>query len=415
MSVRQEILRFFVAIATIAAALPRIRTWHIDSHRSDTAITQSTPVKLLTMRLNSDVAQLLAPALAAVLLLPVTAIAQTPPTPPPATPATPSVAVAPALSRWFELQNATLNLRYRFIDTTAGVTTTNQLQHRETIRGRVKFDKAAKYTWNFGVFTGTRFTSGWDNTGWGLADAQKNFAFKASYFSAIPVRGVEAQYGGFYILRGESTELTTYDEDGYLIGQRISVKRPAELFLDEISVTVAYLDADPSRIPISRRTKYLNDRPNYQQYLVDKKLGKRAGISTDFTTADGARTWRQGINLKTPELRVIDTAILEFYERVNRNADQGFAVTLDKAVHRKVSVNWGYASIDPRYGTLNADRFSFGNRVFGMVIYNITPEFLTSAFITRAVGNDVPLPQRTLSNIVFTYNLLPQLKKTGLF
>ena len=60
----------------------------------------------------------------------------------------------------------------------------------------MKFDKSAKYTWNFGVFTGTRLTSGWDNTGWGIADAQKNFAFKASYLSAIPVTGVEAQYGG---------------------------------------------------------------------------------------------------------------------------------------------------------------------------------------------------------------------------
>src|SRR5688572_24924338 len=67
---------------------------------------------------------------------------------------------SPALTRWFELQNATLNLRYRFIDTSAGTITTNQLQHRETIRGRVKFDTSAKYTWNFGVFTGTRFTSG---------------------------------------------------------------------------------------------------------------------------------------------------------------------------------------------------------------------------------------------------------------
>ena len=144
------------------------------------------------------------------------------------------------IARWFELQNATLNLRYRFIDTTAGRTTTNQLQHRETIRGRVKFDTSAEYTWNFGVFTGTRFSSGWDNTGWGIADAQKNFAFKASYFSAIPVPGVEAQYGGFYILKGESSELTTYDEDGYVIGQRVSVKRPKQFYLDEISATVGY-------------------------------------------------------------------------------------------------------------------------------------------------------------------------------
>ncbi len=344
----------------------------------------------------------------------------TPPKPPniPGTSPARSTPVSRAsseIARWFELQNATLNLRYRFIDTTAGRITTNQLQHRETIRGRVKFDKSARYTWNFGVFTGVRFTSGWDNTGWGIAEAQKNFAFKASYFSAIPVAGVEAQYGGLYILKGESSELTTYDEDGYIIGQRVSVKRPKQFYLDEISGTVGYLAADASEIPVSRRTKYLNDTPNYRHVLVDKKFGNRAGVSTDFTYADGAKTWRQGLNLKTPELSVVDTVILELYQRINRTPDQGFAITLDKAVHKKVNVNWGYASIDPAYGILNADRFQIGNRAFAMAIYNISPEFLASAFITRAVGNDIPLPQRTLSNLVFTYNIIPALKRTGLF
>jgi hypothetical protein len=322
---------------------------------------------------------------------------------------------APSLSRWVDVQNAALNLRYRFIDTTAGTVITNQLQHRESLRWRVKFDPTAKYTLNFGVFTGTRFTSGWDNTGWGIAGPQKNLAFKAIYASAIPWTGVEAQYGGLYIIKGESTELTTYDEDGYVIGQRISVKRSKQLYLDEISATVGYLAADPREIPISRRTKYLNDTPNYRHFLVDKKFGTRVGVSTDFTYADGSRTWRQGLNLKTPELRIVDTVILELYERVNRTPDQGFAITLDKAVHKKVSMNWGYASIDPAYGTLNADRFQIGNRAFAMVIYNISPEFLASAFITRAVGNDIPPPQRTLSNIVLTYNVIPALKRTGLF
>lgn len=325
----------------------------------------------------------------------------------------PASSAPPQLTRWFELQNTTLNLRYRFIDTTAGVVTTKQLQHRETIRGRVKFDKGAKYTWNFGVFTGTRFTSGWDNTGWGIADAQKNFAFKASYFSAAPVSGVEAQYGGFYILRGESTEITTYDEDGYIIGQRVTVRRPQQFYLDEMSATIGYLTSDAREIPVSRRTKYLNDHPNYWHFLVDKKFGKRAGASVDFTDGHGSRIWRQGLNLKTPELRFADTVIFELYERINQSPDQGFAVTLDKALSRKVSVNWGYASIDLGYHGLNADRFHIGNRVFGMLIYNISPEFLASAFLTRAVGNDAPLAQRTLLNLVFTYNILPALKKTG--
>jgi hypothetical protein len=349
--------------------------------------------------------QLSAATLAVVALLGADATAQTAAAPKPA---------ALQLSRWFELQNATLNLRYRFIDTSAGVTATNQMQYRQVLRGRLKFDSKAKYTLNLGLFTGTRFTSGWDNTGWGTASAQKNLAFRAIYFAAQPVRGLEAQYGGLLIIRGQSTEVTTYDEDGYVIGQRITLRRP-ELHLDELSATVGYLSSDAREIGISKRTKYLNDTPNYRHFLAGRKFGRRTALSVDFTSANGANTWRQGVNVKTPELHVIDTIVFENYQRTNRNADHGFALTLDKAVHTKISVNGGYASIDPLFGGLNSDRFNIGNRVFGMITCNISPEFLASWFVTRAVGNGVPLPQRTLTNLVFTYNALPALRRTGLF
>src|SRR5688500_1769128 len=82
------------------------------------------------------------------------------------------------VKRWLDLQNATLNLRYRYVDNSAGVTTTNQLQHRETLRGRVKIDKSARYALNFGLFTGVRFSSGWDNTPWGIGDGQRNMAVR---------------------------------------------------------------------------------------------------------------------------------------------------------------------------------------------------------------------------------------------
>ena len=330
-------------------------------------------------------------------------------------PTQPAPTVRTHVARWLDIQNATLNLRYRFIDNSAGVVVTNQVQHRESFRARIKFDPAGRYSLNAGLFTGARFTSGWDNTAWGAADAQGNIAFKGMFLSATPVRGIEGQYGGLYLIRGESTEITTYDEDGYIVGERVSIRRPADLYFDEISATVAYLTSDPSEIPISKRTKYLNDAPNYRHFLIDKKFGKRAGISTDFTTAAGAHTWRQAINLKTPELRVVDTVIFENYERTNHDADYGFAVTLDKAVNRRISVNWGYASIDTRYGGLNSDRFHIGNRVFGTFIFTFSPEFLASAFITRAIGNEVDIPQRTLANIIFTYNALPALRRTGVF
>ena len=320
------------------------------------------------------------------------------------------------LARWIDLQNATLNTRYRFIDTPTGKVNTNQQQYRGTLRARLKFDKAARYSLNLGVFTGARFTSGWDNTGWGLAGAQKNLALKNLYISAAPVKGIEGQYGSLYILKGESTEITTYDEDGYVTGERLSMRRPANLYFDEIDATVGYLSSVPREIPFSRRVKYLDDAPNYRHVLVDKRLSKRLAVSTDFTDAVGAHTWREAANVKVSELRVVDTLIFENYERTNATANYGFALSLDKALSKKVGVNWGYASIDPKFGGLNADRFNTGNRGFVTLTYAISPQFQTSYFITTTIGpNDVAPAHRTLMNWIFTYNALPALRRTGLF
>ena len=124
------------------------------------------------------------------------------------------------------MQNATLNTRYRFVDTSAGTVTTNQVQHRESLRARFKFDAPGRYALNVGAFSGSRFTSSWNNTGIGLGDWQKTLAVRALYFAAQPIAGVEAQYGSMYIIKGESTEITTYDEDGYVIG-RTRLRPPA--------------------------------------------------------------------------------------------------------------------------------------------------------------------------------------------
>jgi len=330
-------------------------------------------------------------------------------------PAPPSSAKV-IIGRWLDLQNATLNLRYRFVDTSGGTITTNQLQHRESLRARVKFDKAGRYALNLGMFTGVRFTSGWDNTGWGINSAQKNLAFKALYGAAQPFRGVELQVGGLYIVKGQSTEFTTYDEDGYVTGERLTLRRPQHLFFDEISVTSAYFvgGTGSANIPVSKRLPHFSDQ-NYQHYLLSKTLGKRAAVSADYTTELGRRTWRQAVNVKVPESRVLDSVILEFYQRTNATPARGFAVTVDKAVTRKLRLNGGYARIDPQYGPLNADRFNIGKRAFVMATYNFSPEFLASFFITTAVGRNGVLPQRTLSNTVVTYNVLPALRRTGLF
>lgn len=319
------------------------------------------------------------------------------------------------LARWVEVQNATVNLRYRFVDNSAGTVTTNQLQHRESLRARFKFDAPGKYALNAGAFSGSRFTSSWNNTGIGIGDWQDTLAFRALFFAAQPIAGVEAQYGSMYILKGESTEITTYDDDGYVIGQRISVRRPREWFFDEMSATVGYFTSDPAEFGVSKRVKYLDERPNYGHFLVDKKLGARAGVSADFTSVAGARTWRAAANVNTRELRVVDSMLFENYTRTNRTPAYGFALSANKAMTRKLGLTWGYASIDPFYGGLNSDRFHIGKRAFVGATYALSSRLTASAFITRAVGNDVAMPQRTLSNLIFSYNALPDLRRTGWF
>jgi hypothetical protein len=343
--------------------------------------------------------------------------------PPPPVSSAPDRAVAPqsassqpALARWLELQTATLNVRYRYVDNSAGLVTTNQVQHREAVRGRLKADAGGKYALNFGVFTGVRFTSGWDNTGWGINDAQKNLAFKTLYASAQAAKGLEGQIGGLYIVKGESSEVTAYDEDGYITGERVTIRRPDLLLLDEISVTSAYFvgGTGPTNIPISKRLPHFGEQ-NYLHFLIDKKFGRRAAASTDYTRETSRTTWRQAVNVKVRESRVVDSVVIELYQRTNVDPDEGFAVTLEKVLTRHVSLNGGYASVDPRYGPLNADRFSIGNRGFVMATVNMSPGLSASFFVTRAVGRNGALPQRTLSNTVVTYNLLPALRRAGLF
>jgi hypothetical protein len=333
---------------------------------------------------------------------------------PPATSAPPARAAA-FIRRWLDLQNASLNLRFRYADNSAGRVTTRQLQHRETLRGRLKLDAPGRFAVNFGLFTGVRFTSGWDNTPWGLGAAQKNLAFKALYGSAQPVAGLEIQVGGLYIVKGESTELTTYDEDGYIMGERLMVRRPRQLFFDEISVTSAYFvgGTGDASVPVSSRFRHI-DEPNYQHYLVDKKIGSRAAVSADYTLERHRRTWRQAVRVNVRELRLVDSIVFENYQRVRVGPDQGFAVTGEKALGRKLTLQGGYASIDPDYGGLNADRFNIGRRAFTMVIFNSGP-ITASFFVTTAVGQNGILPQRTLSNTAVSYNLLPALRRTGLF
>ena len=324
---------------------------------------------------------------------------------------TPSPAASP---RWIEIQNATLNLRHRHVEDTSGRVGTTQVQHRETLRGRFKFDARGRYFVHGGVSTGTQFRSGWDNTPAGPAPAQRNMALRALYAAAQPIAGFEGELGGLYLVKGESTEITAYDEDGYVTGERVSIRRPRQVYFDEIALTHGFLTADVDLLAATSRFRYFDD-PNYRQILVRKVFGPRLRASADYTTVSGDATWREAVRVGVRETRVVDTLLVEAYQRTRRAPDSGFAVTVEKGFSSALAVSGGYASIDPRHDGLNGDRFHLGKRVFTNIVYTISPEVSVTAFFTRVVGSNPPLPQRSMRNVMLTFNALPVLKRTGFF
>lgn len=315
------------------------------------------------------------------------------------------------ISRWIEFQTVTLSARYRFTENSRGLTTNNQLQHNEALKGRFKFDAAGRYSLHAGLFSGNNFTGSWNNTGIGTGNMASNLYLKQLFFSAQPIKGLEVQYGGLYVTRGESTEITSYDNDAYITGQRISVKRPKQLFFDEVSVTYAYL-GDLTSPGINRRWRRLG-QSNYHQFLVSKRLGKRAVASADYAFQSGVETLRQGIKLNTKEVRFVDLLRFENYQRLDVRPAYGFAVSGEKAVSKRLTIGGGYADIDPNYGGLNSDRFNRGKRLFASGTFALNPEFSVSAFATRGVANNFTVANRTRTDLIFSYNLLKALQRRG--
>lgn len=322
---------------------------------------------------------------------------------------TTSDAPATVSNRWVEAQTASLDLRYRLIESSDGMNTSNHLQHRQTVRGAFKLDAQGRYGIRGMAGTGSSFTGSWDDTGVGTGEPDWSFAVRQLYASARPIEGLEVQAGGLGLSRGENTEITSFDNDGFIVGERVSVKRPRELLFDEISVTAGYL-GDLNRPNVFRRFDRMDDH-NYTQVLLARKFANRLAASIDWTSLDGIDTWREGIRVEVREARVIDSVRLELYQRVQGMEDTGFAATLEKAVATGVNVGVGYADIDREYGTLNGDRFGPGRRLFLDARVALPAALSLNVFVQRAVNNDFDLPNRTRLDIALSYDVLRALKR----
>jgi len=382
-----------------------------------------------------------------------------------------TAATAPAPShalteRWLNLTTFTHSERYRNQYSNVGYHYFEDGQERSVLAGKIKFDSGGKYAIGFRASTGRTFNWSYsDFAGEGFAARLKNpndgneildpsqdpaiaaaaaadpvgvaeiqgiqstgwqFYLRELYLSASPINHVTLEVGSFGLERGLSTEITTFDDDGYIAGERVRINDPKHLFVDELSATSAYFGDFYTPNLFQRGSSFT--KSNYRQVAARKQLTPRIGISAEYNWISltvKTNTVREAIVVDTKESRIVDKVRLEVYERLNRvnlqgddnRPRQGFALVGQKAIG-KLSGDFGVASIDRDYGlyggssfaqevgfSFNGDNYNVGIRILSHLNFKITPAITAFGFYTRITGDQFANINRQGLNTGLTFDL----------
>lgn len=319
----------------------------------------------------------------------------------------------PAIRRWVDVQHLHLSSRYRWVKASDGRVISSTIQWQPQMRARFLIDREQRYSLHVGAFSGSQFILGWNNTGGGVGLYSGDFNVKQLFVSAQPAPGLELQAGGLYMLRGESTEITSYDNDAYIVGERVSW-RPRRGAVTQVAVTAGYI-GDFREPNVFRRFHRLSEW-NYGQILVGARLAARVHVSADYTHEDGREILRQGLTVRMPpSVKVLAAVKVEAYERLAPEPAQGFNVTADLRPHERFGMTVGVASVDRRYGPLNADRYEVGTRFYSMGSVALTPDVSIGWFQGEAFATSYPIPNRHRFELLVTINPTATLKKRRVF
>jgi hypothetical protein len=336
----------------------------------------------------------------------------------PAVAQTASKPAAPAIRRWVDLQHVHLSSRFRWVESNTDRITSSTHQWQPQVRARFLLDRQARYSVHVGAFGGSQFVSGWNNTGGGLGTFGGDFNVKQLFVAAAPFGGLEFQVGGLYLLRGENTEITTYDNDAYVVGERVTWRRTRGA-LAQVAATLGHI-GDYRTPNVFKRLDSMSDI-NYGQLLVGTRLGPRVNVSADYTYEDGRDIVREGVTLRLPETAAPLNAIkLEAYQRVSDVTGQGFNVSSELRLTNALTVTAGVAHVDrnyliPGYMSPNADRYERGTRFYTQGTYVLTRELSVGWFQGEAFNVDYDIPNEHRWEILVTINPTAALKAHGIF
>ena len=310
---------------------------------------------------------------------------------------------APEDTPWLDLQSVTLGVRYRMLENHLGSRAQNWSDHHQGFKLRLKLDRQARYSLSAVASNGSAFIAGWNLRGINGSSSNRVFV-KQLFLTAKPRGGVELQYGGLPIVRGESSEITSYDNDGYMMGQRLTLS--PHRVVDEITATAGYL-GDLRSPSVTSRWHRLSE-VNYRQLLARKKLTDRLTATADFTEDDGERTLRQAAVIRPS--KGVDLIRLEAYERVSGARAQGGALTIEKPFGR-TRLGASFASVDSRYRPVNGDRYGRGRRLSLTSTFDLGRGASLQFFVTHALDDDLAMSNRTRFDVHLRYELAALLRQ----
>ncbi len=334
----------------------------------------------------------------------------------PAQPAPAQAAQTPAtqaphrLARWLDAQTFTVSARYDYIQDARERTLQNRMQTQVQADPRFKIDDAGRYSLHVGVATGNSFSSGWNSTGLGTGDRSAMIYLKQLFIAAEPWNGIEMQYGSLNPERGQSTEITTYDNDGYLTAARVNLRRPREVFFDEITVSVGYVGYLDTAFVFDRTGAF--SRQNYWQMLASKEVLHGLTVSTDYSVIEEDGVLRQGATWRVDQ-RLVDTVRGEYGVRLRGESHQtAFAFSGEKDL-AGVTLQVGYANVDPVFGVLNGDPYGAGDRVFTSGSFPLPLDLSASWFVQKEISRPASSSNDLRVDLAIAWDVLKTLKRAG--
>ncbi|MGE3274019.1 MAG: hypothetical protein AB7O67_02830 [Vicinamibacterales bacterium] len=328
----------------------------------------------------------------------------------PSTTAQAPASEAPAIRRWLDVQQLQISSRFRWYRGTDGRINSSSLQWSPQVRARLLFDRSGRYSVNVGTYGGSSIQSGWNNTGAGLGDFAGTVNVEQLFLQARPNDAIEIQFGGLGMYRGLSTEITTWDSDTYMAGERLIVKPGGRV--TEVALTTGYL-GDRREPNFFKRADRLGDF-NFAQLGLGAHLHPRVEVSGDYTYEDGRDTLRQAVTISLPTPGRLELQ-LEAYERVSPDTAQGFNAYGEVRPHGRLRIGAGVTSIDRRYGGLNGDKYDDGTRAYGDVNLRLTGDLSLSFFATQAFATDYAIENERRWDIQLNFNPTARLKRLGVF